>query len=113
MFRCSTAHQCSLVQSGYVMATNYTQAIVRDNRLLIVSDNDIYIYIKCAALNVFYCDTQFPFLSIQVPVHVKKLAQYKVWAYSLGQKLKLENLRRLPVLTIAMFQQLANVSTKL
>ena len=43
VFRCSTAHQCSLVQSGYVMATIYTQAIVSDNRLLIVSDNDIYI----------------------------------------------------------------------
>ena len=33
VFRCSTAHQCSLVQSGYGMATIYTQAIVSDNRL--------------------------------------------------------------------------------
>ena len=30
---CSTAHQCSLVQSGYGMATIYTQVIVSDNRL--------------------------------------------------------------------------------
>ena len=35
VFRCSTAHQCSLVQSGYGMATIYTQAIVSDNRLYI------------------------------------------------------------------------------
>ena len=33
VFRCSTAHQCSLVQSGYGMATIYIQAIVSDNRL--------------------------------------------------------------------------------
>ena len=32
MFCCSTAHQCSLVQSGYGMPTIYTQAIVSDNR---------------------------------------------------------------------------------
>ena len=38
VFRCSTAHQCSLVQSGYGTATIYTQAIVSDNCL------GIYIY---------------------------------------------------------------------
>ena len=32
VFRCSTAHQCSLVQSGYGMPTIYTQVIVSGNR---------------------------------------------------------------------------------
>ena len=34
VFRCSTAHQCSLVQSGYGTATIYTQVIVSDNPLV-------------------------------------------------------------------------------
>ena len=34
VFRCSTAHQCSLVQSGYDTATIYTQVIVSDNPLV-------------------------------------------------------------------------------
>ena len=35
MFRCSTAYQCSLVQSGYGMPTIYTQAIVSNFRGII------------------------------------------------------------------------------
>ena len=45
VFRCSTAHQCSLVQSGYGMATIYTQAIVSDNRLW---DNSYHVHIQRA-----------------------------------------------------------------
>ena len=45
VFHCSTAHQCSLVQSGYGMATIYTQASVSDNRLW---DNSCHAYIQRA-----------------------------------------------------------------
>ena len=45
VFRCSTAHQCSLVQSGYGMATIYTQVIVSDNRLW---DNSCHAHIQSA-----------------------------------------------------------------
>ena len=41
VFRCSTAHQCSLVQSGYGMAIIYTQAIVIYTQAIV-----IYIYIN-------------------------------------------------------------------
>ena len=34
VFRCSTAHQCSLVQSGYGMATIYTQVTATDKPLV-------------------------------------------------------------------------------
>ena len=43
MFRCSTAHQCSLVQSGYGMATIYTQAIVSDNHCIYIIFNILYM----------------------------------------------------------------------
>ena len=45
VFRCPTAHQCSLVQPGYGMATIYTQAIVSDNRLW---DNSCHAHIQRA-----------------------------------------------------------------
>ena len=45
VFRCSTAHQCSLVQSGYGMATIYTQVIVSDNRFW---DNSCHAHIRRA-----------------------------------------------------------------
>ena len=41
----ATAHQYSLVQSGYGMATIYTQAIVSDNRLW---DNSCHAHIQRA-----------------------------------------------------------------
>ena len=45
VFSCSTAHQCSLVQSGYGMATIYTQVIVSGNRLW---DNRCHAHIQSA-----------------------------------------------------------------
>ena len=45
VFHCSTAHQCSLVQSGYGMATIYTQAIVSDYHLW---DNSCHAHIQRA-----------------------------------------------------------------
>ena len=40
VFRCSTAHQCSLAQSGYGMATIYTQVYIYNIYIY-----NIYIYI--------------------------------------------------------------------